>query len=343
MLGSTLYARSRSKWGRNKKKSLAKIYRKVEANEESVIYRWQQVSRFGLGCGAQGLYTWQDATNQKQSINIFDLTSYDGNATTQDPLFGGMYNVNNTLATGHLIFSGPMPHQDAAGSPVAFGVGGSHVEEGEPVFQIDNGTLKWVDLKMNIYGSFSVPVKWRISLVRFHDEVSVPGLSPTANRAISQFESMHRPLKYSNLLTNLASQAKSYRVVKSWNYTIQPLNKTEVWNVNLEGGNEIPSPHFIELKHFIKLDQYCDYSWKDDPTLINVVGDVPSTDTFQTAPANKHSSVYPTNRLFLIIQCSSPQVDTVTNPDSAPMTMALQNWAGSYDICLRRKFKVPIV
>lgn len=342
MLGHSLYDRYRGSYGRYKRKSLGRLYRKVQNNEEKVIYRWQNVSRFGLGFGAQGLYTWEDAALQVQPLHMFDVTYIPNNTSSKDPLYGGMHSVNMSKITAALSYSGPLIHQDQNGDPIAVLTGTDVLESGVPATDNDFATLKWIDLKMNLYGSFSVPVKYRISLIRFTDEISVPGASNSAARAISQYESMVKPFKYSNLLTNTSNQSRAYSTIKEWNYTIQPLNKTEVWNMNMTGGEEVLSPHFIEFKEFIKLDRAMNYAWHDDPTVATAVTDKPSTDQFQVTNADVHSSPYPTSRIFLAIQCTSPKVDTTTNPLTAASTSTQWQWAGSYDICMRRCFYIPL-
>jgi len=342
MYGAPFMTR-RSRWGRYKKVTTRSVNRKVEADEEDLILRWQAVSRFGFGPGYQAICT-ANLGDVAQPLHIFDLTQFEHNGGMGNPLFGGMHIMNSQAIGGYNTFFPTTRCQDQAGDPqvgpayLSFPELGN-IPAGSP--SIENATLKWVDLRMNLYGSYQVPIKYKISIVQFHDEISVPGISNNAPRAISQFESMYKSFKYSNLLTNVAQQGKGYKTIKSWNYTIQPLPKSDAEAITDENAwTVMPSPNIAEVKAFIKLDRYCDYGWHDDPVPAFLIADKPSTDTFQVTNAEIRGSVYPVKRLFLIIQAFSAAETTrdiyVMGP-SGPDT----KWAGSYDIILRRKFKVP--
>jgi len=342
MYGAPFMTR-RSRWGRYKKVTTRSVNRKVEANEEDLILRWQAVSRFGFGPGYQAICT-SNLSNILQPLHIFDLTQFEHNGNAGNPLFGGMYNMATQLTSGDNIFYPINRCQDVAGDPqvgpayMSFPEMGN-LPPGAP--KVENATLKWVDLRMNLYGSYQVPIKFKISIVQWHDEISVPGFSNNAPRAISQFETMYKPYKYSNLLTNVAQQGKSYKTIKSWNYTIQPLAKSDAEAITDENAFLVmPSPHVAEVKAFIKLDRYCDYAWHDDPIPSFLTADKPTTDTFQVAEHEIRGSVYPAKRLFLIIQAFS-SAETTRNITVDGPSGADTKWAGSYDIILRRKFKVP--
>lgn len=338
MYGAPFMTR-RSRWGRYKKVTTRSVNRKVEANEEDLILRWQAVSRFGFGPGYQSICTANLGTII-QPLHIFDLTQFEHNGPVGNPLFGGMYTMG-TLLTGDNQFDAITRAQDVAGDPqvgpayLSFPELGN-IPAGSP--RVENATLKWVDLRMNLYGSYQVPVKFKVSIIQFHDELSVPGIQNNAPRAISQFESMYKSYKYSNLLTNVAQQGKSFKTIKSWNYTIQPLAKSDAAEI----GDELtlPSPNMAEVKAFIKLDRYCDYGWHDDPVPSFLTADKPSTDAFQTVDSEIRGSVYPAKRLYLIIQAFSA-AETGRNILALGPSAADTKWSGSYDIVLRRKFKIP--
>jgi len=339
MYGAPFMTR-RSRWGRYKKVTTRSVNRKVEANEEDLILRWQAVSRFGFGPGHQQIST-AALGDVVQPLHIFDLTQLEFNGSLGNPLLGGMYSLASQAVTGHNLYYPINRCQDVAGDPQLGPIFTSFPELGNiPVGapRTQNATLKWVDLRMNLYGSYQVPIKYKISIVQFHDEVSVPGVTGTAPRAISQMETMYKPFKYSNLLTNVAQQGKSYRTIKSWNYTIQPLSKSDAADV--DDPEALPAPNIAEVKAFIKLDRYCDYAWHDDPVPSFLLADKPSTDTFQTTDAQIYGSVYPVKRLFLIIQAFSA-AETGRNILVLAPSVPDTKWSGSYDIILRRKFKIP--
>jgi len=339
MYGAPFMTR-RSRWGRYKKLTTRSVNRKVEANEEDLILRWQAVSRFGFGPGYQSIMTC-NIGDILQPLHIFDLTQFEHNGVIGNKLFGGMHNMSTQFGTGHNLFYPIARAQDVAGDPqigpfyTSFPELGN-IPAGSP--PVENATLKWVDLRMNLYGSYQVPIKFKVSIVQFHDEQSVPGFGDTTPRAMSQFESMYKSFKYSNLLTNVVQQGKSFRIIKSWNYTIQPLPKSDAAEILDE--NVLPSPNMAEVKAFIKLDRYCDYAWHDDPVPVHLTADKPSTDQFQVVDSEIRGSVYPVKRLFLIIQAFSA-AETGRNQLQVGPSGLDTKWGGSYDIILRRKFKIP--
>lgn len=350
-MNGQLFSKRRHKYGRYKRITARSVNRKVAANEEKVIYRWQYVTPFGFGGGAQGLFSYQvtlpgppPTTTEYQPLHIFDLSSYDGNPTT-GPLYGGMHALGYQTATGDVQFSGPCQANDAAGNVLAFTAGRNIVERGVPPTNVDRATLKWVDLKMNLYGSYCAPIKWKIMLVRIPDESSCPvnGLQ-TADRPKYNWQSILRPLKYSNLLSNCGELKKSIKIVKQWNYTVQPLMKDEQTDVG--SANVNISPHFIELKDFMKLDKLCKYDWHDTQVAQNYTDDKPVVNVLQNFSTDVHSTVYPTQRLFLVVACSCGTTNNTIadNPFLNKwdvISRNTRNYAASYDICLRRCFMVP--
>lgn len=350
MMNGALFSRSSRQFGRYKKKTVGSAHRKIALNEEKIIHRWQNVSRFGLGPGEQPMYTYRDAVAPNdflcQPVHVFDLTRYINNTSGPDTVHG-MHAVFNKVSTGEVFYGTSMHHQNAEGVQQPLD-GTGFVERGVPPENVPYARLKWTDLKMNLYGSYGRPVKWRIMLVKIHDEGAVPGFSAGTNANHKQmWDDILRPMKYSNLLGNIGEQKKSYRIVRSWNYTIEPLLKTEQWNINENLGNENIAPHFIELKCFLKHDINCKYDWHDAPTAANLTTDAPQTNLLQTELTEVHASVYPTKRLFLVVQCSCADEIGVASGYLAPwepfensQLNSLVNKYGSYDICLRRCFSV---
>lgn len=338
MVGTAAYSKSRRSFGRYVKKNAKDAHRRLNIAAQKQIWRWQYVSRFGISGGIQGLYSYTAAGNTNMPIHIFDITSAPENLAT-GPLGPRMYCVGANNTTGDLYFS-PLKAHNAGGGIDPGPLWTEFKEYGESRPNVEAARLKWVDLKMNLYGSYGVPVRYKISLIRVHDELSVIGGLNTDNRQKTLIDSLHHPMKYSNLIGNTGYQKKSYSILRQWNYTVNPLDKSEQYNLNTDTGDENISPHFIEFKAFMKLDRDCRYDWHDETAAINLVGDYPDTNTMQTISNDVHNVVWPSKRLYLVIQASSPKVDTTVDPVSQAMTSTQLQWAGSYDICMRRKFEV---
>lgn len=343
MMSGVQYARSKRMYGRYKRKTVRDVSRRLNNDEEKLIHRFQNVSRFGVGPGAQSIYTWADANNTAQPCHIFDLTAYPNNPTAGYTFANGMYALLSANATGNTSSYGPLPNQDAAGVVGALGVNNSFFERGVPPTDIDHARLRWIDLKMNLYGTFGRPVKYKVMIVGVHDETAVPGVPSSNTRWNQMVDDWIRPYKYSNLLTNTGEQKKSYHVLKQWNYVIQPLNKTEQWNLEQFEALENLNPHFVEFKCFMKMDRDIAYDWHDTASATNLTGDVPATNFIQTAAADVHNTPYPVKRVFLVVLASCADVETAVAPwdPMPPPPSAIPFRYGSYDICLRRCFKAP--
>lgn len=339
MIGAAQFTRSKRKYGRYKRKNVSTLNRRIHQDEEKLIVRWQNVSRFGISGGKQGIYSFADANYTCYPLHIFDLTQLPGNPKQGYDLGDHrMYNVGFKNADGEIGYF-ELSRQDQNGDTAIPASG--FVERGVTPSNVDHANLKWVDLKMNLYGSYGRPVKFKVALIQWHDEVANPGAGKTNLRLKQSYEELLRPYRYSNLLTNTGELKKSYRIIKQWNYCVEPLNKTEQWNVNTEIGDENASPHFVELKAFLKMDRDCNYAWHDDLTTSEIVTDKPITNQFQVTAGAVHDTVYPTKRVFLCIMASSPDVSATPMNTSTQPDATIVRYYGSYDIVLRRCFYYP--
>lgn len=333
---SPMFSKIRRRFGRFRRKTAKDAHKRIDMHTDDIIIRWQNVSRFGVGPGAQGIWSFNDGTSTILPIHVFDLTAYPENDTI-GPVSQGMYSVFANNTNGDLGWT-RLGSQNYDGNPWA---SGEFIEYGLAPSAVEEGRLRWVDLKMNLYGSYGVPIKWKISLIRVHDEAAVFGAYNTGDgsRQKMMLDALTRPMRYSNILTNTGYQKKGYTVLKQYNYVVNPLDKTDMTVVNTEGEQYL-SPKFIEFKDFIKMDKDVCYNWHDATTASDLTADKPATNAMDNTPSELHTNVYPSNRIFLIVQATSSFIDTTTNPDSQSPSVALTNWVPTYDICLRRKFTV---
>lgn len=330
------YRRVSRRAGRYKKKTAKAAHRRLDKDQVDNILRWQNVSRFGVGPGIQGLYTYKGPAPAElviQPMHVMDLTALRSNPAV-GPLGRGMYAVE-TDNTGALTYT-LLKSQDSMGTTLAVG---QEIQEYGPVLSTDYARLKWCDIRMNLYGAYYVPVKYKISIIKIHDEKAVFGTNAPQDREKVMVDSMLKTMKYSNLLCNSGYQKKSYRVIKQFNYTIEPLMKSDAEVVN--EGDQFIAPNMTEFKFFYKMDRDCIYNWHDSASLSNLRDDTANVNTMQTTFADCHDTVYPASRVYLVVQASSTYQDTSNNPETQLMTVPVAKWAGSYDIVVRRKFQIP--
>lgn len=334
-MNTTRLRQSRRTGGRYKRRTAALANRRLDRDEEHVILRWQNVSRFGYGPGAQGIWTHDASGNiQVQPMHVFDLTSFHPGNPLTGPITDGMYSVGINTLTGDLTYT-LQRSQDNTGTT---NTPGSNFYEYGSVNYMEQGKLRWMDLKMNLYGSYYAPVKWRISLVRVHDEKAIFGSLTTEDRQKLMIDSFLKPFKYSNLLTNTGYQKLSYKVLKQFNYVIEPFDRGDV-----PGTDETSylQPNVVEFKYFHKFDKFLRYNWHDTATAANLTADTPNTNIMQSVSySNLHDTVYPSQRVFLVIQATCPDKSLI-DPDTSEPTRSTTNLKASYDIVLRRKFETP--
>lgn len=338
MIGGS-YSRSRRTVGRYKKKTIKAAHRRLEASSGHMINRWVFTSRFGVGPGAQGIYKFGSGTNARvQPLHIFDLTNYmpsDPTNNSSYALTNGMYAVTTDNTSGDIAYRKLRSNTISGVTGVP---GDCFWEYGYP-YVAGNVNLKWVDLKMNLYGSYFCPVKWSIKVIRIHDEVACFGAAGNNTRLKQLVDTLVKPMNYSNILTDTGYQKKSYTVLRQFDYVIEPMSKIDASTIAT--GDLAPeiAPNFKEVKIFMKVDEWRALDWHDTISTDDLNADRPTTNTMQTQIAELHNTPYPTSRLFLCITCSSPYMETTTDPVSTDLNVKdLARWAASYDICLRRKF-----
>lgn len=338
-MDGTSYSRSRRKVGRYKRRTLAAAHRRLEASSNEVISRWQFVSRFGVGPGAQGIYKFGTGTDARvQPLHIFDLTNYMASDPTNNSgytLTNGMYAVTTDNTSGDIAFRKLRSNtfDGLVASP------GACFDEYGYAYMSSSVNLKWIDLKMNLYGSYFCPVKWSIKVLRVHDETAQFGAAGSNARLKQMVDALVKPMNYSNILTDSGYQKKSYVVLRQFDYVIEPISKIDASTIAT--GDLAPeiAPNFKEVKIFMKVDDWKKYDWHDTTSADDLNADRPMTNTMQNTVASLHNTVYPTSRLILAITCSSPYMETTTDPVTTNLNVKdLARWAASYDIVLRRKF-----
>lgn len=325
------FSRMRGRYGRYRKRTLGA---RVKNLEEKVIDRWSGVSRFGVGGGFYRICKMTDGgTNTMLPFHIMDL-SYMKNNTVGAPNFTGhrQWYVN---AAGELE-SATFNSYDESGNLQIPGVWID--ERGEAAANVPSVFHRWTQIKLNLYGSLNRPMKYKVFLFKC-DADACPGYSAATDAELKlNVESIIRPYVYSNLLGNCGEQRKAWRVLKEWNFNIDPQAKSDATDANQTNFN----PNFKEVKLFVRHNMNINYEWYDNPTNAELVDDKPKTDYFQRTKAEKNAHAFPNARLFLGIVASSGTVYAGTtghnwSDSPAEDTEYLKNY-GSYDLVVRRCF-----
>lgn len=333
---SSRYARTRRVAGRYKRLTAKNAHRRLDKEGTTQIQRWFNVSRFGVGPGAQGLYTYKDATHVYQPMHIMDLTAYPNNPSI-GAVAKGMYCVRNEISSGNPTYTLLQSMNDAGSLGAGAWVNEYGAVAGGAV--VDQARLKWCDIRLNLYGSYEIPIKYKIMIVGIHDEKSVPGITGNTDREANLIDHLLKPMKYSNLLCNTGYTSKSFHVIKQFNYTINPLDHYD--SSTVVSGDTYRAPNMMEFKFFYKMDRDCDYIWHDTTSIANATADTANVNTMQTVMADAHDVVYPSKRIFLIVMASSTYQDTTSSPVSvAQPPYAQTKYVGSYDVNIRRKWQL---
>lgn len=324
------FSQVRGRYGRSRRRTLAS---RMKNNEEKFIDRWQAVSRYGVGGGFLRLCKSDDGTDTCFPLHIMDLSYNQYNATGATNFAAHNCTLVNN-ASGDVKWD-RLPGQDTTGVtqyPLQW-----QNERGQPPVHLANSMFhKWTQIKLNLYGTLNRPVKYKVFLFKC-DADAVPGFSAGSDAELKlQVESLMRPYLYSNLLGNVGEQKKSWRILKQWNFNIDPLAKSDAADAESTNFNM----HFKEVKLFVRHDMNVQYQWYDNPTGPQLLEDVPRTDTFQTSSGQAMCHAYPTARLFLGIMATCGDVYPFAaghawyNP-AFDDTNYLKSYA-SYDMVVRR-------
>lgn len=327
--GMQHFSQSRGRYGRRRRRTL---FSRIKNLEEKVIDRWQGVSQFGVGGGYYRIAKQTDSGNTIMPFHVMDL-SYQPNNTVGAGNFHGHRSFYINGVTGNLSDE-VMPSQLEDGSRA---LSGTFVQErGQAIADVGSVFHRWTQIKLNLYGSLNRPIKYKVFLFKMDDDACF-GYTPTGDsESHLAFESLIKPYIYSNLLGNVGEQKKHVRMLKQWNYVINPLNKIDA--VTTEHVDSNHNPNFQEVKIFVRHNMNINYEWYDHPTTAQLKTDVPNVDTFHTEAAQVNAHASPSARLFFGIMATSGSAFAVAGEDDWRNVASddfVQNY-GSYDMVLRR-------
>lgn len=194
--------------------------------------------------------------------------------------------------------------------------------------------LDWYRLRLNLWGKKLAPTRVRVSLVRFSKEEMCPefydfsGTVPVSTslepNAASEYEATLKSLITNPIATKSDPLGKSIKVIRSWNFYMNPSNTTDA---DLDANNKI-----IDI--FYRPRMVVDYTTSKQYDL-NVQGiDKLTNATAQNVPDDRFSN-WPgdlTRGLYFMITAYAPVIEGST--PAYPMSATMCSYQNCYDINL---------
>lgn len=307
------YSRYKENLGRYGAPTLRQAFKELRASQEKVVYGHRNFGDFTVGAHPLA-FANVGVNEQVVPLCLYDLTCVNtirnNNYLTSRP-FMNMYLEN---ATGAVTFK-PLNGVNATGVIVPelqllrAGQGNinDHVDLGERTL------LKWIHIKLNLFGARAKVTKWCIQLVKLRDEQLDPYDKATVyNASLTKFNGFWQALVKPFTLNPIADQtvraSKDLQVLQTWTF-VQDANTTI---------EQDTAPKCKEVNLFIKKNQVCKWDnffvekegTADEVTANN--GFLPSFN------GSVNSYLLPKYKTYLLIRAmnigKSDDVSSLTNP-----------------------------
>lgn len=367
------YLRSSRRKGRNKKLTLRRLAQLSRIGRQSIVVRYQsayeawtpQDDGFGAGKTSYGrnklfhhLNTTANGGNGELwlPMHVYDVTSfgnYQGAAFGWETPQVGQAIIGNTSGFD-LLFKPPVAGTNPDGTNT-----GSTLWQPENVFapltSTDNSPwrsslLRWVDIKLLLYGRRDYPTRFRISLIQIPDDVvnwGTEGYTSSEPVAVQHVQNVMQPF-----LVNPVLSGNSRNGVTKWKTLM-----FEDFVLHADNANNGTSCNNTKLvKFFWRANRIQRYDWRDGdrlradalgdgtaPGALGKAGDIGANiDWIQTA-TDMQRTVHPKARVYLVIQ--SMATYTTGTGDPAPFQAVGDtefSWTNvpAYDICMRVKHEI---
>nr|QGF19370.1 hypothetical protein [Antarctic circular DNA molecule] len=347
--GAMHVSRTRRRTGRLKRRSANKVFRILQRQGDEIIYRWQQTSREYIGPGRIfiGLGS-MDANQDRLPIHFMSLTNGYGDTNiakgcnSDISLCRMIYN----RTTGAFQYNGDVASATYLGADAAdYRWQRETMETGIGLSDPKSVFHKYTDLKINLYGTLSVPIHYNVMLCTMKEQVDPLSFSP-AYAGGSMAEGSEAANMFKDWLTNLTHNTfgknsgkstwrQDVHIIKQFNCTIQPLAYSDQAAEATLGASFSTAANIKELHWFITHDRYRDYRWTRDAATTLEHRDLSLPGWDQINPTPLLCDVEWGKRVYLVIQASTPRREGV---DPIFMSDALSNFNGSYDLFVRNSF-----
>lgn len=325
-IGEYLYSRKTK--GRYKKKTLKYLNRHIQLSTVPYYLRFEAVNPYlTTACGKLPIFNYYDTTGNiaYMPIRLFDLTSIKQGASGY-PTAGWELRQNNTVNTTFVAVSGT----NASGAV-------SNTYNVEDVSSVDapqirRASLKYVNIRMLLYGTKTVPVRYEIGIMRVKEDEYNPGyILDNGGTATSQFVGAFWQYLVAKFGYNPIQIYDPQEFRRHYTYTPIKSFMLETTQTN-EGSSSIP--HAQQFDFFYKKDHCYKFDWNNNsvlqPTDVLNAPNFPTVDVTQmkTGPDYKY-------REFLVVRALTSHRRGGGAPTFANGTDP------SFDIIIRQKWEIP--
>jgi len=344
--GGTRVTRVVRRTGRKKRRTANQVFRDLVKQGERIVWRWQQSSRTYLGPGRVflGMGTI-DANLDRLPIHFLSLT---GNNLGRNVPAKGAYNVHSMCrmyynrTTGAFYWAGDVPSIDNAGNNAANVRWQTETATYSPLTDIKSCFHEWTDIRLNLYGTYSVPIHYNVMLCTMKEQVDpyqfAQGEAITeGSECANMLKDWTRSLMYESAGINSSQSTwrNDVRVVKQCRFTIQPLSYADQVAEQQVPVTYASASNIKELRWFIRHDRFRNYNWSRDATATTEARDFDKPGWDLVIDPELYADVEWGKRLFLVIQATCPGRQA---GDPIYMTDGYANLNGSYDLTIRNAF-----
>jgi len=372
------FKRSKMSLGRPKKRSATTIFNAQIGSMKEVIWRWQSCSASLMGPGRVPIGFGNNSVTQPDTLvmpmHMMSLTTnpqfaVDNQLGCRDKgMFRFVYRRASTSigAFGYQFLAS----QENTGAVGATGLLGQwHLESGSVMPAVNQVFHKYTDIRLNLYGSLSYPLTYRVMVVKalpvemqpleFDPVTSTVGTNPLnvdfpifTTTPLNEFIMDHvRPIVTNPIIgsTTDKSWKGKFKVVSDKSYKIPCLSYGSLAG---EQTSTINSTNVRSVNMFIRHDKFNDYGWRSMPGDIQRNEDIggvgwSKTDVSLSDSVSLLTDLDREERMFLVISCNAPELVNsafsynVTSAVGGPTTdsvAAVPNF-GTYDIVVRNCFR----
>lgn len=280
----------------------------VKATKQQTIYRYQALKDF-------------------DNNGYFYMTHYvDGNNNTTLPLytFDITSAINSDTSGGTIIRSKPMSsaYVDTTGDiyfQARAGVKADGTTQSDEL-QIERATqgdltmypnsqdiLKWVNVKLALWGCKSRSTRYKLMLVRFKDDRIIPFHEQLPSSQRNEFfQALLKPYVFNPIATTQNSFKQKMQILKTQDIQIE----------DTDTSSTDQDPHVRNVNWFVRLDRICNYV--ETGTKLTAVNFENEADYGVQQGAQNSCYVQPKSRVFLMIIASNYGRDTSVDSTTSP-------------------------
>lgn len=307
------YSRYKQTLGRYGAPTLRQAFKELRAAQEKVVYGHRNFGDFTVG--AHTLQFRNVSVNEQVlPLLIYDLTCVNtirnNNYLTSRPLMQ-MYMENATGAVTFQPLNGVTPTGVNVPELQLLRAGqgnvNDHVDLGERTL------LKWMSIKLNLFGARSKVCKWCIQLVKLRDDQLDPFDKATVyNSSLSKYngfwQALIKPFTMNPIADQTVRATKDLKVIKTWTFVQDATTSVE---------NDI-APKCKEVNLFLKRNQLCkwdNYFVEKENTADDVTANTGYVPSYNSSV---NSYLLPKYKTYLLIRAmnigKSDDTTSLTNP-----------------------------